>query len=270
MPSTYSHSRLSTFENCPRQYRYRYIDKLPRPGPGIEAHVGICVHKALEFYFGELLAGRPAPSRSELLAFYEKTWSATPVAGLRIVRNGFDSGDYHLLGRHCLENSEAGVAASAVGEILGIEKKIDILLDKDGRYRLIGYIDRFMRGADGVYEIHDYKTSGSLPRTRDIQQDRQLALYELGVRGALPATAKVKHVWHYLTFGRRFQRVLSSAQLQGFARATVSVIRRVEKETEFAAHTRILCHWCDFNEHCPEGRAYLENQPRPGLPVAPR
>ncbi|MCZ6746740.1 MAG: PD-(D/E)XK nuclease family protein [Acidobacteria bacterium] len=270
MPPTYSHSRLSTFENCPRQYRYRYIDKLPRPGPGIEAHVGICVHKALEFYFGELRAGRPAPSRADLLAVYERTWSATPMAELRIVRNGFDSDDYYLLGRHCLEIYQAGAAESEIGEVLGIEKKIDIRLDESGRYRLIGYIDRFMCGSDGVYEIHDYKTSGSLPRPRDIDQDRQLALYELGVRGELPATAQVRHVWHYLTFGRRFQRVLSRAQLQGFARATMSVIRRVEKETEYAARTQILCHWCDFNAHCPEGRVYLENQPQPGLPVAAR
>lgn len=270
MPVTYSHSRLSTFENCPRQYRYRYLDKLPRPGPGIEAYVGICVHKALEFYFGELRAGRPAPSRADLLAVYEEAWSATSVAGLRIVKTGFDSNDYHLLGRHCLEIYEAEVAESEFGEVLGLEKKIHIRLGKTGSYRLIGYIDRFMRGADGVYEIHDYKTSGSLPRPQDIQQDRQLALYELGVRGELPAAARVRHVWHYLTFGRRFQRILSSTQLQGFARATTAAIRRVEKETEFAARTRILCHWCDFKDHCPEGREYLENQPKPGLPVAER
>lgn len=268
MPPTYSHSRLSTFENCPRQYRYRYIDKLPRPGPGIEAHVGISVHQALEFYFGELQAGRPAPSRVDLLAAYETAWSATPVASLRIVRSGFDSGDYHRLGRHCLEVYQESLARTEMGEVLGIEKKIQIRLGEDGRYRLVGYIDRFMRAADGAYEIHDYKTSGSLPRPRDIDRDRQLALYELGVREDLPATAKVRHVWHYLTFGRQFERVLSSAQLQGFARGTMSVIRRVEKESEYAARTRILCHWCDFNTHCPEGRTYLERQPRPGLPVA--
>jgi putative RecB family exonuclease len=270
MPPTYSHSRLSTYENCPRQYRYRYIDKLPRPGPGIEAYLGNCVHKVLEFYFAEVQAGRPAPSREDLLAAYEKTWSATPVGGLRIVRTGFDSEDYHLLGRHCVEIYQAGVAGPDTGEVLGIEKKVDIHLDEGGRYKLVGYIDRFMRGADGVYEIHDYKTSGSLPRPRDIQQDRQLSLYEIGVRGELPATAQVRHVWHYLTFGRRFQRILSRAQLQGFARATVSVIHRVEKETEFAAHPHILCHWCDFNTQCPEGRVYLKNQPQPGLPVAAR
>ena len=267
MATVYSHSRLSTFENCPRQYRYRYIDRLPRPGPGIEAHVGISVHKALEHYFSQQHAGRPAPAWDEILATYEKAWNATPAAAMRIVRNGFDSNDYYLLGRHCLEMYRSEAEDSPGGEILGLEKRVNFSLDKDGRYRLMGYIDRFMLAADGVYEIHDYKTSGSLPRPRDIEQDRQLALYEIGVRQDLPAGAEVRHIWHYLTFGRRFQRALVGGKLQSIARATMAVIRRVEGEAEFATRTGILCHWCDFKEHCAEGRAYLAKQPQPGLPT---
>ncbi len=43
----YSHSRLSTFEKCPLQFRYRYIDKIKRDTRGIEAFLGIRVHYML-------------------------------------------------------------------------------------------------------------------------------------------------------------------------------------------------------------------------------
>jgi len=43
----YSHSRLATYENCPQQYKLRYIDKVELPEgaqEGIEAFLGSRVH----------------------------------------------------------------------------------------------------------------------------------------------------------------------------------------------------------------------------------
>ena len=46
---TYSHSRVTTFENCPYQYKLRYIDKIkPEIPTTIEAFMGGIVHQALE------------------------------------------------------------------------------------------------------------------------------------------------------------------------------------------------------------------------------
>ena len=35
--AVYSHSRLSTFETCPLQYKLRYVDKIKKEEEGIEA-----------------------------------------------------------------------------------------------------------------------------------------------------------------------------------------------------------------------------------------
>jgi len=32
-----SHSRLSTFETCPLQYRFRYVDRIPREEVSVES-----------------------------------------------------------------------------------------------------------------------------------------------------------------------------------------------------------------------------------------
>jgi len=54
---TYSHSKLSTYENCPRQYKLRYIDRIkpPEEEEGIEAFLGSRVHEALEKLYKELI-----------------------------------------------------------------------------------------------------------------------------------------------------------------------------------------------------------------------
>jgi len=55
-------------------------------------------------------------------------------------------------------------------------------LDEQVQYKLRGYIDRLDRKRDGRYEIHDYKTSRFFPEQSKMDQDRQLALYQLGVQ----------------------------------------------------------------------------------------
>ena len=48
MPTIYSHSRLSTFENCPLKYKYTYIDKLDRDRrDSVEAFMGSLVHETM-------------------------------------------------------------------------------------------------------------------------------------------------------------------------------------------------------------------------------
>ncbi len=271
MPIRYSHSRLSAFENCPRQYRYRYIDKLPRPGPGIEAHVGICVHQALEFLHGERLQGRTAPGLPQVLEKYEQAWKATDPDTLRVVRQGFDAADYFQLGHHCLEAYYGSLQPFESDRTLAIEKKVEIKLGREGQYRLIGFIDRVERTEDGGYIIHDYKTSASRPRPQDLKADRQLALYEMGLRQELPAEeadASVKHVWHFLTFGETHSRTLDREALRAMARRIMSLIDRIAAAADYPARTGVLCHWCDFQEVCPEGEAYLEQQPPQGLPAS--
>ena len=48
MSTVYSHSRMSSFENCPKQFHFRYVLKIPQETEGIEAFVGKRVHEVLE------------------------------------------------------------------------------------------------------------------------------------------------------------------------------------------------------------------------------
>ena len=51
LPETLSPSGTGTFQNCPLQFRFQNIQKLPQP-PGAAAVKGNVVHRALELLFG--------------------------------------------------------------------------------------------------------------------------------------------------------------------------------------------------------------------------
>ena len=90
----YSHSKLSTFEQCPYKYKLRYIDKeKPDFDNSIEGHLGSSVHDTLEWLYGEVSDGR-LPSIEEIIEFYSRSWQDNYKEGTKIVKREFTDKDY--------------------------------------------------------------------------------------------------------------------------------------------------------------------------------
>src|SRR5262245_2847912 len=132
----WSHSRLSSFEKCPLQYRYRYIDRIKRDVQGIEGFMGRRVHEALEHLYREVGRGR-VPGAGEVVEVYRTRWAAEyDPARVRIVRREFHAEDYRATGELCLRDFHAAHAPFADGETLGIEEEVQFALDPAGRYAI--------------------------------------------------------------------------------------------------------------------------------------
>ena len=59
---TFSNSRLSAYENCPMQYRLKYVDEVAvPPRESVEAYLGKRVHEALEFLYVRIGDGYKPP-----------------------------------------------------------------------------------------------------------------------------------------------------------------------------------------------------------------
>ena len=74
MPEIYSHSRLSSFESCPRKFHYRYVQKLPVETESIEAFAGKRVHEVLERLYKAALQSR-FPSLERVLRLFRELWT---------------------------------------------------------------------------------------------------------------------------------------------------------------------------------------------------
>jgi len=131
-------------------------------------------------------------------------------------------------------------------------------LDDIGQHRMRGIVDRIARRGDGTYEIHDYKTSSHLPTQAEADEDRQLALYQIGLEGMWKDVEAVDLIWHYVRFDTELVSHRTPEQLQGVRKACITVIDDIEsrgrEEERFPTNPSSLCPWCDFRTICPATR----------------
>jgi putative RecB family exonuclease len=265
----YSHSRLSAFEECPRKFRFRYVDEIKVDGEGVEAFMGKRVHEILERLYHHVgRFGRP-PSLAQVLDRFRLDWARAWHDKITIVRSENPPEFYQDRGARCLENFYRAHYPFGDGETLGLEQRLQLSLDGDGRYRAIGIVDRIARRGDGVFEIHDYKTSGYLPPQRRLDEDRQLALYQIGLEQTYAEAREVELVWHYLLFNKTLRSRRTPEALDKLRGDVVRLIDAIEAETDYPARPGPLCRWCDYANLCPEAPAEARAVARARIPSAP-
>ena len=132
------------------------------------------------------------------------------------------------MGRQCLREFYEQHHPFTDGTTVGLEKRVTVDLDDTGNYKLQGYIDRLVEKDDGVYEIHDYKTSGRLPHQAEADEDKQLARYQLAVLEMWPDVKEVRLAWHYLRFGKMLVSTRKAEQLEDLRRETIEAIQTIQ------------------------------------------
>ena len=258
--TVYSHSRLSSFEQCPRKFLFRYIEKRPVETESIEAFVGKRVHEILERLYRFVSSGR-IPSLPKVLKRFSTEWSRHfDRERIRITREDSEEDDYRHNGERCLSNYYRRHYPFDNEETLELETRVSFSLDGDGRYRIQGFVDRVCRSPDGALEIHDFKTGRWVPKQEQLDRDRQLAFYQLGLEGRYPGAPEVRLVWHYLLRNQTRVSSRTREQLAELRRDTMSLIDEIESASEYPPRPGSLCPWCEFRDLCPEG---AKVKPRP-------
>ncbi len=178
---------------------------------------------------------------------WEGNWSPDIV----VIKKDYTPENYQEVGRQCLRDFYEQHHPFTDGTTVGLEKRVTVDLDDTGDYKLQGYIDRLVEKDDGVYEIHDYKTSGRLPHQAEADEDKQLARYQLAVLEMWPDVKEVRLAWHYLRFGKMLVSTRRAEQLEDLRRETIEAIQTIEATTEFEPIKSALCDWCEYKPICP-------------------
>jgi len=244
----FSHSKLTSYQQCPQKYKFRYIDEIPPPIRSIELHLGDTVHRALDKLYADALLGQTL-SRDEILLFYRQKWDEGYTPQMRIVRSGLTARTYLEYGRQMLLTYHKRFHPFTQSATLELEEKF--LFPLSDRHEIRGVIDRLAKASDGSLEVHDYKTSRRLPDSAKVSSDTQLALYELSLRHRWPEAGRVSLIWHYLAFDKEIQITKTTQQLEVVRRIILEMIQRIEAATSFPTHVTPLCDWCEYKEICP-------------------
>ncbi len=263
MAQVYSHSRLKCFENCRKQFHFRYVLELPEEMEGIEAFVGKRVHEVLERLYLFVREGN-LPGLPQVIHRYEQLWEETyDPARVRVVRTGTPASFYHKLGVRCLETYYRRNYPFDGDRTLGIEERVRFdLRDKsqeaqeaheagDAEYPMQGVIDRIALARDGAIEIHDYKTGNYVPSQKAIDEERQLALYQIGLAERYGVDRVFRLVWHYVARGVVRSSTRSAQSLDELRASTRALIDRIRSEQEYPPSKIPLCDWCSYKPICP-------------------
>jgi putative RecB family exonuclease len=247
----YSHSRLSTFEQCPLKFKFKYIDKLkPDIEQSIEGFLGNKVHETLEWIYSKVKELRASIKLDEVLENFIQKWNNEFNSEIKIVKEEYDAKHYFNQGIRFLIDYFLKYTPFQDNTI-ATEKKIFINLDPEGKYKLQGYIDRIVHNKDtNIFEIHDYKTGGFLKSQEELDKDKQLALYSIGIRDNFENVNDVHLIWHFLAFNKKMTSKRTIEQLENLKKEIIELIKKIESTTEFPAKSCILCKWCDFRSYC--------------------
>jgi len=248
--TVYSHSRLSCFEQCPQKYKLNYIDRVETEvEESIETFLGSMVHETLEKLYKDLKFEKEN-SLKDLISYFHKIWDDNWDDSIVIVKEEYGPNNYQGMGEKFISDYYKRYHPFNQDKTIALEERILINLDEEGDYQLQGYIDRLTEKKDGFYEIHDYKTSARLPLPEYIENDRQLALYAIGVKNHYPDCQDVRLVWHFLAFDKEIDSTRSDEELENLKKETISLIDEIESEENFPANPSYLCDWCEYKPVC--------------------
>ncbi|MEE2876639.1 MAG: PD-(D/E)XK nuclease family protein [Candidatus Neomarinimicrobiota bacterium] len=253
MNRPFSHSSLSTYEQCPARYKFVYIDRIKKPFEGIESFVGRRVHEALQFLYEEVALGR-LPIFDAIEDFYSEVWNEKIHNKVKVIKRRFSADYYLYMGRDCLSRyyRRHHPFNQSVKET---EYSVVFKLDEDDNFEMKGILDRLDDLGGGRWEIHDYKTSRRAMSQADADRNRQLALYQIGIQKMLGKVESMELVWHFLQQGQEVRSKRTPRQLENLKRRIQRLVAEIKDKIEsggpFNPVETPLCNWCFFWEECP-------------------
>jgi len=246
MATTYSHSRLWLFESCPEFYKLKYIDKKLPPLPlSVNLFLGSQVHETLEWLYKKTKENQ-MPTLHELIWNYATSWKTNFPINLRFKKGETEEEylnkgvkfliDYYQKHKPFNDNT------------ISIEKRILFQLDEQGDYFIQGYIDRLVLNENGEYEVHDYKTNAFMKTQEELDKDKQLAFYHIGLQELFGKDVDVKLVWHFLAHNKNISSKRTQEQLNQLKQETIALIKKIESTTYWPSCGKPWCDWCNYKK----------------------
>ena len=246
-PRRLSPSGAGTFEQCPRRWRLRYVERLPDP-PGEAALAGSFAHRVLEL----LMQRNPHERTVEIAkAIARAEWPGVEAdPDFRAL--GFDeTGSKHFRWKawQAIEGLWALEDPKAV-DVRATEHDVEADL---GGVPFRGIVDRLDEEGDGLV-VTDYK-SGKAPSAR-FRRGRldQVLLYAAAVEqatGEMPVHARLLYLGQR-PVGIKVTREEIGSVVDKLA-GTWAAINTACDTDEFEPRTGPLCGWCPYVDRCPEG-----------------
>ena len=241
----YSHSRVECHNNCPYQYKLRYVDHIKTvqaPEPNNALICGNTIHKGAE---------------TDLKTAIEFYYSNYPI----------------INDNHINEVIKFEYLIPKIHEILAnvnVYKK-EFRINTN---RFIGIVDLITKNNDGSVDVFDYKYSNNYEH---YAESPQLHLYKyfleqigfkvrkLGFIFIPKISIRQKQEENLYQFRKRLQEELRNSEIKIMeiqynaekVAEWMDNIINITEDNEFKKNPTNLCSWCEYQEYCIKGEDYM-------------
>ncbi len=258
LPPSFSHSQLRTYSECPLQYAFQRLYRIPvaeTPGYFEFGHV---IHQAFEVYARlrreAVAGGLPVPGYEALHQAFDDAWRPRNFADEHAARHYADRAEPAL--RRFYDREVANLA-----QAVGFEVGFTLQVAPGGEQPpvlLYGIIDRIDRHPDGTIEITDYKT-GRSKNQEDVDKDDQLSAYALAMAsGAVidpetkrPLPPASKLTLYFTERDLALSTTRTPEQLAEFRKEVIEKARRIRSGDFTASPDTWRCGRCEYRLICP-------------------
>ncbi len=242
-----SYSALETFENCPKKYEFRYIDKIKAP-KSKEQIFGTLIHSTLKYFHSQI----PRPNFSEIADYFKEHW----VNSEKIWQNEQEEKFFFKEGLNILKSYyQENYSKNFI--IVDLETRIEAELKESEHpeaetHFIVGQIDRIDKIGNNFFEIIDYKTTKKMPSLDKVKQNMQLAIYSLGFLKRWPnfSKAKLKLSLYFLRHNEKLSFLKEDKFLKEAKEKILNIISKIKKGY-FLPTPNPLCDYCPYKPICP-------------------
>lgn len=180
----HSFSALSSFASiCSLQYRYRYVDRLPKEQVSAALVFGIAVNDALRSLDLDLAQGRPADLKAALEILRTLIDAAYARKDLPVISTQDETAEgLTEKGKALIEHYLEVLPRDEVP--LDLPRRFEIpLFTEEGEALprpLVGEVDRWVKDASGDVGVVDWKTAAARWSSEKLEKDDQATAYLLG------------------------------------------------------------------------------------------
>ncbi len=254
LPKNISFTQITAFSNCPLQYKYAHILRIPVFGR-YQMSFGKSMHNTLEQFtkeyidfqsveqvsmFENVKQCQTLPSLAKMIELYESSWIDEWYPDSQIREEYFKKGKDIL-------NEYYRIIEKTNPHIAFLEKNFTLKISDAS---MKGRIDRIDKISD-EYEIIDYKT-GNPKDKLGWDEKKQLILYTMACEQCFDPGLKIKKcTYHYFENNSFISFEPTNKDKQKLIDEILESVEKI-KNSDFNATPGFHCQFCDFKDICEQ------------------
>ena len=233
-----SASSIGTYQKCPKQYHYRYIEKPDViKKKWVFSEFGSCAHKALELFHLDLMSNVRSPD------IFGDIMTECFIAALQEYDQKLLEPEMNSL-YEVIQNYLFKIKKEGITQVIAVEKEFSLTING---HIVRGYIDRIDKVNDNTYHVVDYKTSKSPSYLTNFQ----LLVYALAVKELYPDAENISGSYCLLKHKSDMMSWdFSDDDLKETVEKIKSIERDIELEIKWVKKPSKLCDFCDYKDIC--------------------